>query len=263
MNDILSLSRFGWLIRKLFIEKTASVFGSMLLCFIVTLVFYGMLMLLQGIAEAQNDAFLVGLILGGALMASVVFGYFSNDATGVSFLTLPASVLEKWLSGIMIIGLYFFLFLVYFRLIDLAFVAQYHHNLNTHSPYYKEQYELVNILRFTDSTAAQSFTMFFNFTGIMMLGALFFNKAAFIKTALVICSILVAGFLLNLLIINLLIKNVQTAFPFSIVWLWVGKERARLDLSPENADIVKIAFRFVLPAILWVLSLLRLKEKEF
>jgi len=263
MNDILSLSRFGWLLRKIFLERTALVLGSMLLCFVVTLVFYGMIMLLQGISEAQNDAFLIGLTLGGALMASVVFGYFNSNATGVSFLTLPASVLEKWLSGVVIIGLYFFLFLVYFRLIDLAFVAQYHHNLNTHSPYYKLQYELVNILRFTDSTATQNFMMFFNFTGIMMLGALFFDKAAFIKTAMVICSILVAGFLLNLLIINLLIKNVQTAFPFSIVWLWVGKDRARLELSPENTDKVKIVFRFVLPAILWLLSLLRLKEKEF
>ena len=105
--------------------------------------------------------------------------------------------------------------------------------------------------------------MFFNITGIMMLGALFFNKAAFIKTALVICSILVAAFLLNLLIINLLIKNVQTAFPLSVVWIWVGKERAQLELSQGNADNVKIIFRFVLPAVLWVLSLLRLKEKEF
>jgi hypothetical protein len=263
MNDILNLSRFGWLIRKVFLEKTALVLGSMLLCFIVTFIFYGMTMLLQGISEAQNDAFLVGLTLGGALMASVVFGYFNNDATGVSFLTLPASVLEKWLSGIVIIGLYFLLFLVYFRLIDLAFVAQYHNNLNTHAPYYKEQYELVNIIPFTGSTAAQNFMMFFNFTGIMMLGALFFNKAAFIKTALVICSILVAAFLLNLLIINLLIKNVQTAFPFTVVWLWIGKERAQLELSPENADKAKIIFRFVLPAVLWALSLLRLKEKEF
>lgn len=263
MNDILNLSRFGWLIRKIFLEKTASVLGSMLLCFIVTFIFYGMTMLLQGISDAQNGAFLVGLTLGGALMASVVFGYFNNDATGVSFLTLPASVLEKWLSGIMIIGLYFFLFLVYFRLIDLAFVAQYHHNLNPHAPYYKEQYELVNIIPFTGSTAAHNFMMFFNFTGIMMLGALFFNKAAFIKTALVICSILVAAFLLNLLIINLLIKNVQTAFPFTVVWIWIGKDRARLELSPENVDTVKIIFRFVLPAVLWALSLLRLKEKEF
>ena len=108
MNDVLNLSRFGWLIRKIFLERTASVLGSMLLCFVVTFVLYGMIMLLQGIREAQNDAFLLGLTFGGALMASVVFSYFNNNATGVSFLTLPASVLEKWLSGITIIGLYLF-----------------------------------------------------------------------------------------------------------------------------------------------------------
>ncbi|AEW01123.1 hypothetical protein A4D02_14270 [Niastella koreensis] len=264
MNDVFSLRRFGWLMRKIFLERTMQVLGTLLLCFTVTFIVYFMTRLLLGIEEAQNAAFLVGLTLGGSLMASIVFSYFNNNAVGVSFITLPASLLEKWLSGILIVGvLYFLLFLAFFRLIDLSFVLQYHHNLDHHAPYYKEQYEAVYLLSFSDFTAWGNYAMFFNFAGIMMLGSLFFNKAAFVKTALVICVVIVGTFLLNLLVISLLIKNTQTAFPFSIVWIWVGKYRAPIELSPETADKIKIIFRFVLPAILWSLSLLRLKEKEF
>ncbi len=264
MNDVFSARRFGWLMRKVFLDKTAPVFGTILLCFTVTLIFYGLTRLLQGIQVAQNGAFTIGLPLGGTLVASVVFGYFNNNAVGTSFLTLPVSVFEKWLSGVLIVGvLYFFLFLLFFRLLDMAFVAQYHHGLNPHSAYYKEQYEYVQLFSFTGFTARRNYMMFFNFAGMMMLGSLFFNKAPFVKTALVICALIIGAFLLNLFVINLLIKNVQIAFPFSVVWIWVGKDRAALNLSPEIESRIRFIFCFVLPFILWGLSLLRLKEKEF
>lgn len=264
MNDTFSLQRFGWLMRKIMVERTAQVLGTIGLCITVTFIIYAMTRLLQGIEVAQNAAFEIGLAMGGPIVASIVFGYFSNNATGSSFLTLPASVLEKWLSGILITGvIYFFLFLFAFRMIDLLFVAQYHHNLDPHLPYYKEQYEAVHILSYTELVASGTYMLFFNFSGIVMLGALFFNKAAFIKTALIICCVAVGSFLLNLLVVSLLIKNTQIAFPFSIVWIWVGNQRAPLELPSESAEKIKFIFRFVLPAIFWGLSLLRLKEKEF
>jgi hypothetical protein len=264
MNDIFSLQRFGWLMRKIIVERTAQVLGTIGFCIIATFIIYAMTRLLQGMEVAQNAAFELGLAMGGPLVASIVFGYFNNNATGASFLTLPASVLEKWLSGILITGLvYFFLFLLSFRIIDLAFVAQYHHSLDPHLPYYKEQYEAVHLFSFTEFVASSTYMMFFNFCGIVMLGALFFNKAAFIKTALIVCGISVGGFLLNLLAVSLLIKNTQIAFPFSVVWIWVRNERTPLQLPPDSAEKVKFIFRFVLPAIFWGLSLLRLKEKEF
>ncbi len=264
MNDVFSLQRFGWLMRKVVVERRMQVLGTIGLCLAVTFIIYALTLLLQGIVVAQNAAFETGLVVGGPLIASIVFGYFNNNATGASFLTLPASLLEKWLSGVLITGVvYFFLFLLCFRIIDLAFVAQYHHNLDPHLPYYKEIYEDVHILSYTEFFANGTYLLFFNFSGIVMLGSLFFNKASFVKTALIICSVIAGSFLLNLLTVSLLIKNTQIAFPFSIVWIWVGADRASLELPPESAEKVKFIFRFVLPAIFWGLSLLRLKEKEF
>ena len=264
MNDTFSLQRFGWLMRKIILERTTQVLGTIGLCITITFIIYAVTRLLQGIEVAQNAAFETGLALGGPLVASIVFGYFNNNATGSSFLTLPASLLEKWLSGVLITGIvYFFLFLGCFRIIDLAFVAQLHHSLDPHLPYYKEMYEAVHILSYTEFFANGTYMLFFNFSGIVMLGSLFFNKAAFVKTALIICGIITGSFLLNLLVVSLLIKNTQVAFPFSIVWIWVGTERASLELPSESVEKLKFIFRFVLPAIFWSLSLLRLKEKEF
>lgn len=264
MNDIFSLQRFAWLMRKIIIERTVQILGTIGLSISITVILYAMARLMQDVSVAQNVSFLIGLTLGGPLVASVVFGYFGNNATGASFLTLPASVLEKWLSGVLIVGvIYFLIFLLCFRLMDFAFVAQYHNSLDPYLPYYKEQYDTIHIFSFTELVASTTYIMFFNFTGLIMLGALFFNKAAFVKTAFIICGIMVGAFLLNFLVVKLLIKNTQIAFPFKIVWVQVGDERSALALSPESADKIIFIFRFVLPAIFWSLSLLRLKEKEF
>ena len=95
MSDVFSLRRFGWLMRKIFLERIMQVAGTILLCFTVTFMVYAMTRLLQGVQVGQNRAFLIGLTLRGSLMASVVFNYFNNNAMGASFLTLPTSLLEK------------------------------------------------------------------------------------------------------------------------------------------------------------------------
>lgn len=263
MNDTFSWKRFGWLLSRICAERPSQTWGVMGLSLVITFIVYGMTRLLQGIEQAQNAGFMIGLIIGGPFLASSVFNYFTTNASGFSFLTLPASVLEKWLTGALIGLLYFFLFLLFFRIMDLAFVAQYHHSLDPYAPFYKEQYEAVHTLSYTEDVATYSYAMFFNFSGMMLIGALYFNKAAFIKTSLVISAIIIGAFLFNLLIVKLMINNTQSAFPLSVVWISVGKERAPIGLPAGASDLIKNVFRYILPVILWSLSLLRLKEKEF
>src|SRR5690242_19087591 len=142
MNDVFSARRFGWLMRKTVQERPTQIIGTIGLCFAISFICYGITRLLQGIGQAQNTSFFVGLAIGGPFLASVVLGYFNSNASGVSFLTLPASRLEKWLSAVLIVGvLYFFLFLLFFRLLDLAFVVQFHNNLDPYSANYREMYD--------------------------------------------------------------------------------------------------------------------------
>jgi len=97
----------------------------------------------------------------------------------------------------------------------------------------------------------------------MLVGSLYFNKAAFIKVALITCGICLAAFFLNLLIAKMFFSNVQTAFPYYLVWLMEGKERGRMELPSTSLQTVGIFFRFIIPAMLWLLAFMRLREKEF
>ncbi len=264
MNNTFSLRRFSWLLKKTILERPAQLAGLTALSFLVSLLIYGIVRMMSGFDDAQNFSFLVGLLGGGCFLASFVFGHFTSNASGSSFLTLPASLFEKWLCGVVITGVfYLLLFLLFFRLMDMAFVSFYHKGLDPAAPFYKEQYDLVRVLAYDEFVADKSFMLFFNFAGIMLVGSLYFNKAAFIKVALIACSIWLGAFLLNLLIANIFFKNVQTAFPYYLVWLMEGKERGRLELPEATLRIIKIFFQLVLPVILWSLAWLRLKEKEF
>jgi len=158
---------------------------------------------------------------------------------------------------------YLALFLLYFRLMDIGFVFIYRRNLDPNGPYYQELYTAVRILAFDQFIAQKGLMMFFNFTGIMLVGSLFHNKSPFIKVALIACSFCLGAFLLNLVIGQIMIGNVQTAFPFYLVWIMVGTERARLELPPGTLKIINYIFQYAVPVILWSLAYLRLKEKEF
>ncbi len=264
MNDTFDIKRFGWLFKKTLLERPAQLMGLTLLSISLSLIIYAVVRLTSNFEDAQNFSFMVGLLGGGCFLASFVFGQFGSNASGSSFLTLPASIFEKWLCGVVITGiLYLFLFLLFFRLMDMAFIAVYHNGLDPKAPFYQEQYNAVLLLAYDEMIARSSFMMFFNFAGIMLVGSLYFNKAAFIKVALITCGICLGAFFLNLLIAKTFFSNMQTAFPYYLVWLMEGKERGRLELPENSLKIVGIFFRYIIPVMLWLLALMRLREKEF
>ncbi len=264
MNNTFSFIRFGWLMKKTFSERPVQLLGFVVISFLVSLAVYIFFKLTGDFEVAQNASFIMGLVFGGSFLASMVFNYFSTNAAGVSFLTLPASQLEKWLCGIVITGiLYVGLFLLFFRLMDLSFIALYHKGLDPESPFYRQAYNAVQVYPFDGFLAPSIFMMFFNFAGAMLVGAFYFNKASFIKTALILCVICFGGFLLNILVANIFFSDVNSAFPYFFVWLTVGKETGRMEIEGSLHRVVMAIFQYVLPVILWTLAYLRLKEKQF
>jgi len=264
MNDTFNINRFGLLLKKTLMERPSQLIGLAGLSFALSFLVYGLAIMLSGYEDAQNASFVVGLVGGGCFLASFVYGHFISNASGCSWLTLPASTFEKWLTGVVITGIcYLGLFLLFFRIMDASFVAVYHRNLDPASPFYKDRYDMVNIFPYNGFVAVKSGMLFLNFAGIMLVGSLYFNKATFIKVALITCGICMGLFMLNILIAHLFIKNVQTAFPYAMVWIWVGQERAQLMLPQNTLDIINIFFQYILPVTLWGLAFLRLKEKEF
>ncbi|MGI8636650.1 MAG: hypothetical protein ACR2KZ_14735, partial [Segetibacter sp.] len=193
-----------------------------------------------------------------------VFNYFTSNAGGSSYLTLPASHFEKWLCAVLITGVLFTtVFLAFYRIIDLTFVTMYHTALDPKSPFYKQMYEAVQVLPYDGFVASKTYMMFVNFTTAMLVGALYFNKAAFIKVSLIVCGLFIAGSYLNYYIAKAVFDNVDKALPYYAVFLTVGKEFGKVILPAYASKAVDICILYIVPAVLLATSYIRLREKEF
>ena len=264
MSNTFNAKRFGFLFRKTIIERPIQIVGVTVLLFLLSFIAYAVLKKILGFAPAQNGTFLWGLAGGGFFLASFVFGYFSNNASGSSYLTLPASYFEKWLCSIAITGvLYPIIFLIFYHFMDAAFVAAYHNSLDPTSVYYKQQYESVYTFDLNGIVAWKMYSMFLLLTGSMLTGALYFNKIPFIKTGITLCILFFVFIGLNWMIATILFRNVNDAFPYDYVTLTVGKEQGTLILPSNVENFFHYSLAFVIPAILWILPLRRLREKEF
>ena len=252
------------ILRKTFLEKPMQMIGFPGLSLTVVLILYVLIKALGGFDMAQRISFVVGLVGGSFFLGSFVFGYFSSNANGSSFLTLPASHFEKWLCGILIAGVFYpILFLIFYYGIDTAFVALYHNSLDPASPFYKQAYESVYTFDLGGVIARNVYIMFFIYTGAMLLGSLYFNKVSVIKTAIALCIICLVIFGTNWLFATLLFGNIDDAAPFNHVAIPLGNDVGSIELPVGIAKICRYSFLYVMPATFWLLAFTRLREKEF
>ena len=264
MNEVFNIKRFIQLVKKTIIERPIHTIGVTVLLLFLSFMLYVISKKILGFGPAQNLTFIWGLAGGGCFLSSFVFGYFNNRANGSSYLTLPVSFFEKWLCGILIAGVVFpVLFLLFFHAMDVLFVAAYHHSLDPSSPFYKQQYEMVYTFDLNGIIAWKVYSLFLLLTGFMFTGGLYFNKIPFIKTAIAFCVVFFVVFGLNWLIADMLFNNVNDAWPFDHVALAVGRQEGALILPSNIQNIFHYGMAFIIPAILWLLPLQRLREKEF
>lgn len=279
MKNIFQPVRFLYLFRKTVLERPVQIFGIVVLNLVVVLMLYAFLRNIIGWSATQNITFLWGLVFGGCYLSAAVFSYFSSNASGSSYLTLPASHFEKWLCGILITWvLYVAVFLLYYKAIDSAFVGYYHQHLNPLEAEYQEKMEAVQIFNYKGHVARNVFLIFFNLTAAMFVGSLYFNKISFVKTGLVICAAFVLLYGINIGIAQLMFTNVSDAFPYSHVSISLPSdsplnefamavrpktEEGSIGLPSPYIDVFRTTVRYILTSVLCVTAFIRLREKEF
>jgi hypothetical protein len=263
MNNTFSVKRFWFLFRKTIAERPVQTIGVIGLLLVLSLILYVAAKELVGFRAAQSLTLIWGLGGGGFFLSSFVFAYFSSNASGSSYFTLPASYLEKWLCGILICILFIVVFLVFYHLMDVAFVAAYHHGLDKTSLFYKQQYESVDTFDLNGGISWKVYSIYLILTGAMLTGAFYFNKAAFIKTAISVCIAFLFLLGMNWMIAKILFGDIIDTGLYNHVTLAFGKEEGVLLLPSHVEDIFRYSTSYIIPAILWVLPILRLREKEF
>ncbi len=264
MNNTFYPQRFGLLFKKTLLERPVQMFGVTGLLLAFVLILYTVIKSIVGFGAAQNISFLWGLAGGGCFLASYVFNFFSSNAIGSSYLTLPASHFEKWLCGILIVGfLYPAVFLMFYRLMDASFVAMFHNSLDPAGPFYKQQYESAYILPFDGIFAMNVYPIFLFLAGSMLIGSLYFNKVNFVKVEMVVCGVCIVCFGLNWLFAKMLFGAISDAFPFNRVNILVGKDEGSIQLPEKTTKMWNYTLQFIIPLMLWLLTFVRLREKEF
>lgn len=263
MNDTFDVKRFSLLLKKSILERQALLLGLLSVTLTITLLTYAIVQSMAGITKGQLSAFVIGFLLGGSFIASSVFGYFSSNSSGSSFLMLPASHFEKWTCGILIAGVLFTsIYLGFYRLIDILFVNNYHNNLDVNNPNYQTLFNAVEVFPFSNAIAKMIYVLFVNISGAMLVGSLFYNKVSYIKTALIVCAIVIGSYFLNLLVAHLFFNNIDMAVPFRNNFLRVDKEIGIIDLPPFALKLFNIFITYIIPCTLWLTAYVRLKEKE-
>jgi hypothetical protein len=265
MNDTFDIKRFGLVFKKLIFEKSLNLVGSFVLVALLTWVVHHLNGdMSEGWRMAQTQSFIPSLIFGGIFWVSVGFNHFSDKTEGYGFLTLPASHFEKWLSVVILTSIFLVGFCLFFRVMDASYMSYYRTHLNPQLKNYKFLYDSAQVMPFwgdTKGIMSHAFVYFFFFTGIMAVGSVYFNKMALVKTMFLLAGIIALCQFLNSNITSIFFQNDFNAHLF---WNSVRIKSTGEDVVlPRNINQVQTTFfSYLLPIILWLIALVRLREKE-
>jgi hypothetical protein len=266
MNNTFELKRFGLVFKKLIFERALHLIGSFILVALFTWYIYRMTTgnTREGMLMPQLEAFGIGLVLGGIYWTFTAFSYFSNKTEGSNYLLLPASHLEKWLCGVLTLTLFMVVFCLFFRGLDAFYMAKFRENLNsTDYPFnYDRLYNSAKVMDFWGNNALHFlYFVFFNLTATMAVGALYFNKVALIKTIFASIGLFFFFTFLNAQITKTLFhENINPILVWQQVILTEKSEI--IQLSPPISMAYFVGFHYILPIGLWLIALVRLREKE-
>ena len=208
-------------------------------------------------------ALLLVVLLGGSVFTSSIFSQYASPSTGIAATMVPGSILEKFLSSLLInlcftaFLMVMFLFFHYFT-IDLG-------NSKLSEDANKYQYIPKPMLWFFSCIYIIS-------QGAFVIGSIYFTKFSYLKTAGILFLTFILAIVVNSWLIGRLINESISSLPF-VPWL-ISAEitksppiktlHARYSVYyPDMAQYLIYAFPGVVLLGLWYISFIRLKEKEF
>lgn len=270
MNDIFNTRRFGLVFKKTLFEHPLQTFGVLGIAIIATFLLYHPYKCDSNSIQIRGEMEIITIILflSGGSLVFFLFSQFSDSAKGYNYLLLPSSYFEKWLSGLITTCVLFLgIYLVFFRLLDSHCVNTFHNallaNQKTHSPQVVQSYlRQVQVLQFDSPDFKTRFSLFFILTGATAVGSLYFNKNAFIKIFLILIGLIWAYIFLNNFTSEYFFKGIRimtNPYSFGSVIIENG---GKITLQKEYKNLFEILFSYCLPIVLWLIALIRFREKE-
>ena len=212
----------------------------------------------------REPLFLILGFLFITVIASSYFAHFGQKSKAIIDLMIPASTFEKFLTGIFFTAfLSTVSFVLIFYLTDLVFISKIksiYQNITTTISYTNMDGKVTTTtdnlaLFFTKNFPKELLSVYiltpFFITSVFLLGSIYFNKFHYIKTAI---SILIFSGIWTFIIVNIGEKVSK------------GKIPIHTDNSPQfSTGLIELgvfSVLLLLTSIFWVITYIRLKEKQ-
>jgi hypothetical protein len=209
-----------------------------------------------------------GVFLGGLLITWRLFGNLHTDTGGSAWHMIPASLLEKFVSRLVLstviytCGWYLFFFLLYaiYEAFSLWF--------------FESSYMIFNPF---DETVLRATVIFWICQSIMLFGVVYFRKYAFVKTVLAVAFYLLLLGVIGVLAQDFLFGKYSSGIDFKLSFSMktvalgghMGEELAAFFQSGGAEPVLSMAKKvqhvlsvYILMPSCWVMGYFRLKEVE-
>ncbi len=271
MNNNFNLRRFGHLLNKTIYEKRLALLGSFVLLVAFAVMIYATSSNARNSLTTQRIVLFFGLLVMPTVVVNILLDNFSKKSVAASFLTLPCSYVEKWLAVfVLTIFVYLPLFLVFFKIIDTIFVNHYRDLALTKWHFTSQQIEkdlpyFSLSLDELKSPMMYPLSNFFVLSAVTMIGSLYFNQKSYIKTALIGIVFFVVLNLLAKKGFELIIGEKVSIQSLEFTGAAITNRDLRtfsVKTSEPIKSLLQYFMMFVIPAALWLIGLLRFREKE-
>jgi len=260
MNTTLDINRLGLLLRRFFIENKQR---ELTFWGITTVVFT-----LMHLAGAQEKSISVEMFLyiSGFIFAARTFKIFNFTPSGMHYLLIPATHLEKVATAILLSVFYYFAMILATYIVGTTLGTTIGNIFfETNNPvqfalFQTPEYYVNNHALHTSYSAGRSllntFMAFAGIQSVFMLGSIYFKGNAIGKTILAIFGISLVLGLIELFLLKVTFGTYHLEGQMMRLTIPAGQ-----DLFP-GLEIVGTIFKYALIPFFWVVTYFRLTEKE-
>ncbi len=253
MNTTLGINRLGLLLKRFFVENKQH---ELTFWGITTVVF--MLMHLSG-AREKSVSVEIFLYISGLIFAARTFKIFGYTPGGMHFLLIPATHLEKLVSGIILNTFYYFGMILITYIIGTVFgTVAGNIFFETSHPIQFALFQFepgINIAGHAGASLFSNFITFALIQSVFMVGSLYFKRNAAGQTFLAI-----SVFFIILVIIELLL--IKTTFGT----YHLNGQMVNLSITGDDfffrAKLLSRIIKFSLIPFFWIVAYFRLIEKQ-
>ena len=282
MNQVFDFNRWLLLMGKHWSENRKKYLLSLLALVALLVIWYSFILIMEHQYPfpdvVQVSTYYVGMALAGCLFGSLVFAELAGGPKAMHYLSVPASTLEKLLTGLLYsVVLFFICYTAVFYLVDYVMVNLSNSILESYwkerDPQHQVIVQKVANVFYNGGTNPELpddenfffyfLLIYFNLQAAFILGSIYFPGYSFIKT----CISLLVVFLLFVFLMANVLDGIMPGGHFTGFFAYQVFEEGStvprgVKISDGLAGTIRFLFMYGFMPLFWFATYYRLKEKE-